>query len=140
MDREVEQVETVDTVAETTTGAKEECLAKHFQWDDTTGKCEKATPEAACLHAGNQWNNREERCDYTKENCLAAGNQWNDEREACEYTKEQCLAMNAQWDEQDALCEVLPVTTEQKVEECLNDGGQRDYAEGVCEQETSANQ
>lgn len=120
-DAKDDNVVEVKTTAETTTGAKAECLAKNYQWNDADSTCEKLDPQASCLAAGNQWNNKSESCDYTKDNCLAAGHQWSDERATCEYSKDNCLAMNAQWDEQSSQCETQPVTTEQKIENCLEE-------------------
>lgn len=118
----------------TTTGeARQQCLDMYFQWNDSTATCERLDLKTACLTYLNQWDEESERCEFSEENCIAAGNQWNETTNMCEYTKEACLAMNAQWDEQKALCEIKPETSEQRLEDCLNDGGQWDYPSDTCQ-------
>ncbi|MBP6911218.1 hypothetical protein KBC03_06605 [Patescibacteria group bacterium] len=126
-------------VTTTSTGdAKQECLAKRYQWNDQTLKCERQQPQQMCLTAENQRNNKTEMCEYSKDNCLAAGLQWNEQDASCEYSKSDCLTMEAQWDEKTSKCEIMPHTTQQKINDCLDKSGQRDYEKSACEMMTGS--
>lgn len=114
--------------------AKQECLSQpNYQWNDSEVRCEKPTEKTVCLYAGNQWNEKDELCEFSKATCIAEDYQWNEQTSSCEFTKEQCLAMEAQWDEQENSCERQPQTSEQKLADCVEEGGQWDYAAGSCQ-------